>query len=412
MQPIRWITRLVAFAACMFLIARPANATDRYYRDIHERSPNGRYKLDAVSPDNHIDDGRVHPFAKDFTYTLTDTANSKVLWQHRQMESECSPVAAWVHDGGVVVVRSGWDELRVFDPATGVSTKPLDILEQFPENERRVFVHETTAGPMWSGSSVWYFLEHDNRLYFSVRTHWGRRVILDTTTGLAVKDTNSLHDGAVSREREWTTSTLRQALPKLKIEGAMAEDEDWSMWSGVITAADTAADLHHADAIPLLREFEKCSLVGTSIISSAWIFEAPPPPGSVDPGAPGYYDVRSHAQKALRRLGAKPSSLPATRFREFSQDGLGPVFQPTPAEPRAEAIKNLKPGMTPREVLTLLGAPDRLSEGVRGAWEYHIDSDTPSTLQVCWSDKTPFVVLESRIVTPPTWQCEETEPEP
>ena len=410
MQPTRWITRLVAFAACVFSIARPAKATDRYYRDIHERSPNGRYKLDAVSPDNHIDDGRDHPFAKDFTYTLTDTANSRVLWRHKQMQPEISPVAAWVHDSGMVVVRSGWDELRAFDPATGTATKPLEILDQFSENDRKVFVHETTAGPMWTGSSVWYFLEHDNRLYFGVRSHWGRRVVFDTATGLADKDAGTLHDAMVLQERGWIMNTLRQALPKL--ENAGSGDEDWSVWSSVIAAADTAADLHHTDAIPLLREFEKCGLVGTSTISSAWIFEAPPPPGSVDPSAPGYYDVRSHAQKALRRLGAKPSSLPATRFREFSQEGLGPVFQPTPTKPRAEAITTLKPGMTPRDVLILLGAPDRLSEGVRGAWEYHIDSDTPSTLQVCWSDKTPFVVLESRIVTPPTWQCEETEPEP
>ena len=73
--------------------------------------------------------------------------------------------------------------------------------------------------------------------------------------------------------------------------------------------------------------------------------------------------------------------------------------------PRALRVDLLKGGMTPRDVLNTLGAPDYVSFPEQ-AWEYDMDSESSFTLRVFWKDKK--VVDRWERIAPPLWQVGET----
>ena len=185
-----------------------ARATDRFFRDITSLSPNGQYKVEARSPDNQRKGHRA--FQANFTYTCTDTKAGKVLWTRRQpmgepqeisygsstpftiqFPKEASPIDIFVNDAGWTVIRTGWDELIVVG-RDGKDRGKIDILDDaFTEEEKKKHVHQTTAGPMWSGKSRWYFAKPDGKGTFVVRTAWGTYVVMDLQSGKLVKNTKA-----------------------------------------------------------------------------------------------------------------------------------------------------------------------------------------------------------------------------
>ena len=78
----------VSVTTCVFAIAlaASANATDRFFPDIHSRSRSGRFRVDATSPDNEKDGFKA--FQAHFTYSCLDTATSKTLWTRKQAMHE------------------------------------------------------------------------------------------------------------------------------------------------------------------------------------------------------------------------------------------------------------------------------------------------------------------------------------
>jgi hypothetical protein len=382
----------------------PVLATDRYYADIVKSSPNGRFRLEAKSPDNQRPEGPQRAFARNFQYTLTDTQTSSVLWKYAQGESDASPVAAWVHDSGWTVVRSGWDELLAFNPATGQANGKLKILDEFPAAERAQFVHQTTAGPMWSQSSRWYFQEIEGKLYFVVRAHWGRRVVLDLASGKNVADTAAVKAKLNDGERDWVLATLKANTPLL------IGDEPGEPCRDVITDTMAAIDIASRDqvqgAVKFLRSLESSEYVGSSGMIPIHIGKFQQ--GEIDPYAYSEYTIRSKAQQALRKLGHTPSELPGIAFRPVGRYDQESLIKPKPAEPRALALTTVRVGASAQEVLDSVGGPDRIHrEGNKIAWEYHVDGPDAHTVHVFWSKPFPPVVASTTKVSPPTWKARE-----
>ena len=190
---------MVAVVAMLGVIvpAGFACATDRYYRDTFAISPDGRYRVDAKSPDNAA--GEMRPFASDFTYTLTDQRTKQVVWTRRQPMSrrkassyasreESPPTSLFVRNDGLVVAGLAGDSIMILEPEDGQKRGEAPILRAFPAVQLDAFVSQTTAGPMWQRGSMWYFVDAAQakgkgaRAYFVVRPYWGHRIVVDLET--------------------------------------------------------------------------------------------------------------------------------------------------------------------------------------------------------------------------------------
>jgi len=378
-------------------------ATDRFYRDIKVSSPNGRFVFEAKSPDNAVE-GEWRPFQKNFAYTLTDTSDGSVSWTRRQREHEGSPTIAWVDDDGWTVVRTGWDELLTFAPPNGGLTGQVTILDEFPADERAKYVHQTTAGPMWSGSSRWYFIDVDGVKHFVVRAHWGRRVIVELKSGKVMKDAGPRRDACAKVEHEWVLDELRTNTPRLLAHDDLQSEEANEAARKAGTAIDLAARDSIKEAIPLLRELEKSVYSGRcGTIPVYFMPDKRLPEGLVDPFSWCECTIRKKAKMALRRLGETPSELPVVFFCRSAADGSREVFMPTLGGSRLDGVNKIAAGMTPEQVLTLAGGPDAIANGRDIAWEYHIDGPDARAMQVFWKQDVPPVVARVERVTPPTW---------
>ncbi|MDZ4830916.1 MAG: hypothetical protein SGJ09_12050 [Phycisphaerae bacterium] len=166
-----------------------ARATDRYFSDAKELSPNRAFKLEVMSPDNA--NGRA-AFASNFTYTLFDQRTKKSIWSRVQASEERSPLSIEVSDEGNVAARLSDKTVIFLDPKDGRATKGPDLLATIPLDERSRFVSETTAGPMWTGRSRFSFIQipaasgAGTETYFVVRTFWGRHIVIDLSDGRVV----------------------------------------------------------------------------------------------------------------------------------------------------------------------------------------------------------------------------------
>lgn len=393
----RWIT----CAAALLLFATDSVATDRFYPDCDEQSPDGRYRVTATSPQNA---GGAQPFARNFTYTLTDTTDDRVLWTRKQRGGEGSPIRIFVSNEPWVVVWTGSDMLFVVEPAQGKRILQIGVIEEFPELERwGPYVAHTTAGPMWTSQSRWHFMEHADCDYFVIRAWWDRRVIVDLTNATVVREPDkALLQACDEADRRFVLETLRAFEATLKSDPQMeSQHESYydTMWA-VTTAAHLAGRMQIREAIPLLRAVEHYGNVFSSRgLGSNDEYKV----GEIYPFNVSTAWLRRHVHLALRKLGEKPAKLPCTWFRYKSNDGPGEYVEtPELPAPRAERVDLLKAGMTPIEVLRTIGPPDFVIHGREPAWEYDMDTEEPYTLCVFWRDLK--VVEKWQKVTPPRWQ--------
>lgn len=400
-----WLAGLVLVPVLILsALATPAAATDRFFRDLSVTSPGAYWRLEAKSPDNA--DGQRRPFQRNFTYTLTDTRTQKPAWTRKQTANEASPVAAWVNDEGWAVIRTGWDELMVFEPAAGRQTGSVKILEQFPADESAQYVHQTTAGPMWAQSALWYFADIDGAAHFVVRAWWGRRILVELDTGKVTRDAGPAHDAALAAERADIVATLRRAAEggEPPVDPKTGEHQDHELMRDVMTAAHYAGREGVREAIPFLKLLEPWSYVG-SWSTVPMFLDKPLPEGSVDPFSWGEFTLRFKVQTALRRLDATPAGLPATFFSIESHDrAQRDRVEMVLDRPRADRAGRVKPGMSPLEVLEAVNAPDAVVSVERTrAWEYDMDDAEPYTLRVVWTTDNPPTVSEVKRL-PPQWR--------
>lgn len=358
-------------ALLLCVIPEQASGTDRFFRDFSEESPSKLFRFEAKSPDNR-DKTKRTAFQSSFTYTFTDLGTQKVLWTSLQGERS-SPVTAFVSDAGWTVIRTDWDELIAIDRA-GKEHGTLSFHEEvFSPKEKKTYIRETTAGPIWSGYSLWYFLDVEQTPYFVVRTWWGRRIFQNLQTGKHAPETEPLSRAALESERKQVMTELTKA-----VEARMAgkKEECCEGIFPVLTACHLAGTLKIQEAVPNLEVLQDSPFVG----SSGGVFDETVE-GTVNPFERSEFTLRTVAQLSLRRLGKVPLPLPLTEFDvEFNDSKKNHPFRPSvPPGPRADQVEKLTAGLKPEQVMNLIGAPDLVD---MPHWEYDIDANPPFTLIV------------------------------
>lgn len=389
----------LALSVCLVLV-RPAVATDRFYLDQHLTSSGNVVKLDATSPDNAGE--RPRPFARDFTYVLTRVSDGTTLWSRKQSMREPSPIRAFVHDDGWVVVWNARHQLMVLDKDTGAVTAMASVLDEFPEAESQKYVHHTTAGPMWSSGSSWTFATVEARTLFVITTGWGRRVVMDLAEGEYVQLGGAAEGQLEEAVLAVARGTLRVAIKNLDElcggrRGTGRDRAEPPVSAGEVSSA-LAMLLRAEDRriVDDLRQLEKCSYIGSS---GGWWDIDGKYEGGINPFQQREFTLRRVAQFGLRRLGETPAAMAGVQI-----SGAHAIGASLPS-PRAERVDLLRPGMTPREILEAVGHPDQLRLGRRGTWEYDIDATEPFTLVIHFD--ADHLELERTERVPPKWVGQE-----
>jgi hypothetical protein len=405
----------VAVLALVSVTGGPAGATNRYYPNLVETSPDGKLRLEAKSPSNTR--GLNGAFAANFVYTLYDSASSKVVWTRAQPKSdqfgvqekpEGSPMAAFVHDSGAVVVWTGFDYLMVLD-AKGTVALEVSILDSIPVAEQQKYVRESTAGPLWSGNSHWYYFTANGKLHFGIRTWWDRRVLVCIPDAKQVVDEGPVREAAAAAEREHALSTLRKAsevAKQLAAKGFPAFSYQtggtWREHRGLWAAITLAQRMGLKEAVPFLLDLEKVSEFNGSCFGGG--DEAPE--GQLFVCSYSYDSRRTAVQLAIRRLEGTPLALPTKEMIVAKADNRwGDGYRPKRHDtPRSTRVALVTKAMGAKGVVDAVGEPDYIFSGGgigEDSWEYDIDAATPFTFRVVWKDNR---MVRTERVEPPVWK--------
>ena len=396
-----WVLLLLLF----FLPASAAPASDVFFPDISAASPNGRFRLDAKSPDNVPGASQFGPprFQKDFQYVLRAVPGDKVLWRREQPKDEGSPIALYIGNDGWSVVRTFWSELILMGPEGRQTGKIKTVSFAKTKDEKDALAAGaaagTMAGPLGRDDHA-YLISHGGKPYFVLRAYSDRRFVIDMEKGRLISMPTDLPGLLDAAEKEFVLATLRKAGEK---QQACASDcpNSWT----VSMAVHMATRMRMQEAIPLLRQMEESEYIGSHVLQlTRKGYEMKE--GEVDLSRWDEYTYRREAQTALRRLGEKPRSFPAVRLVYYDKDwATSDPYVPKPLErPREEQARLVKKGMSAMKVLELLGVPDYPD---KSEWSYDVDADPPYTLTVVWGKRT---VKRVQKVKPPFWQ-EESEGE-
>lgn len=366
-----------------------ALATDVFYTDGSAASPNGRYKIEAVSQENQGPDG-PKAFADGFVYTLTDMRSGDVVWTRKQAENEGSCASLHINDEGWVVIGTGWNELLVISPE-GKTTGCIDILrDAMTEKERSDYVADTTAGPMWAGRSAWYFSKPEGQHLFVIRPWWGRRIVVDISSGRLIRETPDTRRALTVQESQKVVEVL---------ESAVVERKKWDNGEccdrvfPISLAAYLAGCLHVEAAIPYLESLQDSSFSGSS--TSGGLGYGVDFSGEVNPHSYSTYTLRQIIRFSMRKLGRVPKFLPCHEFTveataQIAEHPYRPAAKSAPGRPEAERARE---GMSAAEVLDLLGSPEWITYDT---WEYDIDAEPPFTLRLKWNETSVVEVATSK----------------
>lgn len=401
-QSVTFVVSVLGFLSYFAIWPSCCFGSDRLYDDISVKSPSSRYQVDAKSPDNAPElpgePKKRIAFQSKFVYTCREIGTENVLWTRQQPENEGSPSSIFLTDDAWTVVRV-YDDLICLDPE-GQERGRVDILDQFTRKERSDFVHNTTAGPMWTGKSLWYFVSVGDGHFFVIRPWWGRRIIIDVETGKALQKTDEFEAACAKQERMDVLFELTQAVETRKEWEAKEE-------CPCVESAYLAGALKIKAAVPLLKQLQDCEYSGCSTSST----RVESIEGRVNPFNHSVFSLRQAVQLSLRRLGETPESFPATEFKvEFDDyDKQTKFVPPILSVPRHENAIQVKLGMEPETVLSILGAPDFVDD----SWEYDLDSTPPSTLVLTWGQplsayfgltkKGPALVTRIQRLKTPAW---------
>ena len=393
-------------------LSTTVKASDRFFFDSFGISPNGRYRIDAKSPENH--DGNGLPCAAaNFTYTLTDTTTQKTLWQRKQpmtrakgnpvsYRTEDSPLQVFVNDDGLVAAHLSEHTLLFLDPADGQKRGDAKVLKAFPESQQQRFVRYTSAGSIWEQSSEWFFLPvpaADNlppATYFVIRPFWNHRLVIDVATAkhvdlgnyASVSSADALATAAIPIKRILTCTIAEETRRALAAVAAapqsLINENDFRAYWEIYTGFHTIDSLELTDAGRSLHDLE------TGF-------------GDTDNSI---RELRAKLRQTLRSAGKTPAPghgvILYPRYREANSiraDMQHPYrLTAAPAQRIANAPK-LTVGMSAKEFTDLIGCPDaEVSDGGR-AYDYDIDAATPYTVRLVLS--SDFQSIESiKIITP------------
>ncbi len=178
-------------AIALFLAgASSALGTDRFYPNQEVASSDGRYRATAISPDNAEGDFQV-AFQTNFTITLHDLEQAKVLWTWKQHNDDLSPEELIPTTDGYLIMRNAASEYYVFDKQ-GTPKRAVGVFDRLTKQEQDTFTDWTTAGIFWSQYSKQGFFQTAHKQYFYIRTYWGHIIAIDIDDA-TVDDTDKLH---------------------------------------------------------------------------------------------------------------------------------------------------------------------------------------------------------------------------
>lgn len=385
------LLRYFSLGIAFTLSCSPLFATDRFYDDLSAKSADSHWAIEAKSPDNRTGDRWSVPFQKNFVYTLRH--DEKPAWTRKQGDgwasgySEPAPIELAVSNAGRVVVTSAWNSLMVMDdagrlmgevdPAKGRfgGVSPED--ELFSEKEREENVSRTTAGKFWRRGSIGFFHDDASGSVYVLRTYWGRWIVLDLKTGKALTPTA---DRLAVIERS-AKARVRGLLKSYMASGSRKESEGCPDWD-FVSAVHQAGCLGMREAILAMRRMEACDAV-TSY-------------GNYCELAP-----RIIARMALRRVGETPTTAPGFVFGS-REKVRSTQYGPKTMKERVAAMAGIKVGMTKKELLQRVGAPDHIGF-FEESWEYDMADDTTLTL-VFDKEHDGSLVVKSKNIVPPTWK--------
>lgn len=389
--------KLLAVVLMSLISAYQVTATNVIFPDQVSRSPDGRLTLTAISPEN------PRPFARDFVYTMSDSETGKTLWTRKQARDEPSPQRIFVHNSGWVIVCFFSHDLGTLDPKTGALRPLVSLREVLNLSAENRHARWTTAGILWQDFSLWYFIEHDNRLLFVIRPCWAQRFVYDVHKGLPTEAAPEIIAACERHENQFAMDTLRRGIEHKHV---LIANENDPLGRDVRTAMIIAAQNRLPQSIPLLREFETLE---TSRVreNSIDLDQTPWPHESLGWHAQAKHTFRIPAQFALRILGETPNPLPGSWIYSRSPEGEGfRVLTPELPEPRGKRVDQVQIGDTIADLLRKIGPPDTMNYYRTRAWEYHIDDADPYTLSLTFVDRCTrgIVVTEIDIIRPPIWQ--------
>lgn len=376
-----------------------------YYADRVARSPNGRYQLEARSPDNGTilqrDGKRSTGFGaqyrqhqSNFRYRLLELPHGRVVWERWQPRGEDSPGELIVSSDGWSVIRThgfrqeviavrpdGADSLRVRveppwkNPNRDEGTGDVPTFEWVAER-----MVDSSAGYYWASHSWRYFVRINRDPHFVWRTSWGDRFVLDLERATPVQPSPELYRHLDEAERRGVEKRLKQLASQMvavkawlsrgetEQEGPPVYDE-LGEWIESATAAIHLAGVHGiAACIPSLLAWEPIDFPSCSTGSLAFGMDR-----SVCQKC--YRPIVRHS---LRRLGQEPGPYPAY---SFVKDWDGPAFRaPATVPNRAEKLAAVRCPMTAQEVLQTLGPPDHVGRAFGDdlpleQWEYDARQD-------------------------------------
>jgi hypothetical protein len=406
--------------ALSLLSAVAVQATDRYFFDISVKSSNGRYMVEAKSPDNAGERWKIS-FQSRFTYRLIDQLENRELWTRQQPMAgnqrydigEGPPVTVYVNDQGWVVIRTAdvWQqpiELIVLGPE-GEEKVRVDVmgalfpalrdrdLQRYRDSFLR-YTGESTAGIRWGPSYChFYFISIKNSPYFCMRTWWGKRLLLDLTGGRQVQIGPEFQHELFSAEKQFVLKVLKGTRDWKWATGrgerlVLSEDSRQPTLVEGLRAIHMAGTMKFVEAAPLLQKLESCLYVGSSSGGSGPYQAAS---GGIKPYSYKSLTIRQLSQLSLRRLGMRPSGHQATMLNRVD-DGFWHPNDPLSFR-RETRTSEISVGLKPEEVLEAIGAPDFI---VKRAWEYDIDDASPYTFIISWG---PEGVEKITRHTPPKW---------
>ncbi|MDY0165012.1 MAG: hypothetical protein RBS80_00625 [Thermoguttaceae bacterium] len=354
------------------LCATACLGTVKFFNDIIAFSPDGEWKVTAISPDNQRpNDSFDFGFQSNFVYSAFNDRGTKLVWTRKQAAQEpeeYSPVRVVVANDGWVAIHTNWDRLVFVDPAGRNRGRVDDLKEQWPEADLKRYAIGSTVGLIWDPKSLWYFLNAERQRLFVVRAWWGRRIVIDPASGKPVPHCEAIDQQAERYERERALWLLGEYYGDFAAEANVPS---------ILLGAHLAMSLRLKDAGRILRDIEQSEYAAMTLVRLAC-----EPAAGVDPFSFRCFRARQLSRLALRRLGQETTTLPIYEFA-FGDREVG-YFRPKPPAHSVQAgFPLVKEGMTPEEVLNLIGSPDFV---VGEAWEFDTAGDAPATLVVEWKD--------------------------
>ena len=364
---------LTLFAAVVAFAATPrAIATDRFYPDLEASSPNGRFTLTAVSPDNA--GGRM-PFARNFVFTMTDSQTDEVVWLREQPLREPSPRRISVHHDGWVGIWTAFDTVIILEKGTANRLVEHRLFDSFSEEEMDRHVWDTTAGYMWAQFAMWCWIDYDGRPHFVTRPFWARRVVVDAQHGLVIDDAaGELLEACRAFENRVVIDTLDRIDPNdIDMEDAADRRSLRDLTRTVIVAGQNGV----VEAVEHLWHIEAA---GDPSVPDLVVH----PDLSTITRRPSVAlnELRFAAQMSLRLLGEEPSELRATYLLVRVNGRLARTIAPVPTGDRNAANGSIEQGMAITTMIKNLGLPD--CEDFGDYYEYHLtpEGEDPVSVRV------------------------------